>query len=152
MSDGRPEFMGEKVQTYSFPHAARLAASGLPREMDRDFRESSLGSCADFSSFEEICFVSRPQRFQFGSRAIIVTRKINFSRLEESAPRGKGVYRQVKWIFPSIVESTYEKSFFTSLFNEIELQKLIKYTFPKKKKICYKFRNRWLLMAGSLKT
>lgn len=83
MSDGSPGVYGRKGSNLFAPptsrRVARLAASELPREMDRDFRESSLGSCADFSPFEEICFVSWPQRFQFGSRAIIVTREINFS-------------------------------------------------------------------------
>lgn len=84
MSDGESEVLRGRMEKGSnlSPPRRRAGRTSSPREMDWDFCEtSSLGSCPDFSPLEKyVSYRAAAIRLQFGSCAIIVTRKINFSR------------------------------------------------------------------------
>lgn len=114
MSDGKSEFTGangfELILPSPSPYIVSLSLSCFSILAASQFRGKWIGISAKsfpsklrgFFLFREICFVSRrrPQRLQFGSCAIIVTREINFSWLAERfGPRDYA--SKVKWIsFP----------------------------------------------------
>jgi len=110
MSDGRSEFAGEKVRTYSLPSPSPGDAGGLPREMDRDFAKVSLEVAR--------IFLLSGNMFRIVAATIAVRESCNysyardqfFSTREKSAIRdhGEGICRRAKWIFPSIVRPTYK--------------------------------------------